>query len=126
MSLFSYSSGIISSVSMSSYASSSICFKSANMLLWSVPLLTNSSIIGVSVSIACICFLVIFDPPRRVNSNETRLMMSSVGTCDLMRNLAYTSLFPFSFLLNTQLPPLIMIHLPSFVKLEGSFDLSVM
>ena len=58
-----------------------------------------------------------------MNSNDTWLMISSVGTCDLRQNLAYVLLFPLSFLLNTQLPPLIMIHLPSFVKFEGSLAL---
>ena len=53
-----------------------------------MPLQTKSSIMGVSVSIACIDFLLSREPPNRLNSKVTRLMISSAKSCDLRRNLA--------------------------------------
>jgi hypothetical protein len=53
------------------------------MLEWLVPLQTNNNIMGVLVSIACITFLLSLDPPRHVNSKETRLMISSAISWDL-------------------------------------------
>jgi hypothetical protein len=52
---------------------------------------------GVSVSIACIDFLLSRDPPNLLNSKDTRLTISSAKSRDLRRNLAKTSPFPFSF-----------------------------